>query len=480
MESGGLDADTATQALYAGKVVGAAYPPLDVARLRFFGGTTNHWDGHCAPFDAIDFEKRPWVPYSGWPNTLADLQPFYVRAQDVCELGPCEYRPEKWRDALPGLIGFEPGRLVNRLWQFSTPTRFGQHYRDALGGAPNVHVLLNANVVEIVANDDATTVRALRLSSIEGRTGTIRAGVFVLACGGIENPRLLLASNRVMQNGLGNGHDLVGRFFLEHPHALLAFALPQVPLERHAVYYGNFPAANTDSRATFQAKPGLSEQVQRQEGLLNCCIDVGWGYQRSPGYLKFREVVKALARGRAPDDMGRAVLTIPGDLGGLAEGLYRRIRDQNLFWFASSPEQAPNPDSRVTLDMERDALGMPRVKLDWRLSAPDKATARRTCRLVGEEFARLGLGRMRLDDWLLADDTTWEGLSVRYHHMGTTRMSDDPQQGVVDRHCRVHGIDNLYVAGSSAFTTSGYANPTLTIVALAVRLADHLKGGDVH
>jgi len=123
---------------------------------------------------------------------------------------------------------------------------------------------------------------------------------------------------------------------------------------------------------------------------------------------------------------------------------------------------------------------MPRVKLDWRLSALDKATARRTCRLVGEEFARLGLGRMRLDDWLLADDTTWEGLSVRYHHMGTTRMSDDPQQGVVDRHCRVHGIDNLYVAGNSVFTTSGYANPTLTIVALAVRLADHLKGGDVH
>ncbi|MCK6453097.1 MAG: GMC family oxidoreductase [Alphaproteobacteria bacterium] len=474
VESGGLDADAATQELYAGENVGMPYPPLDTARLRFFGGTTNHWDGHCAPLDAIDFEKRRWVPHSGWPLTRADLAPAYERAQVMCELGPCEYRPERWGDALPGLIDFESRRLVNRLWQFGPPTRFGRHYRDALNDAANVEVLLNANVVEIVVNDEATAVRKLRLRSLEGRSGAIRPRTVVVACGGIENARLLLASDRVMKNGLGNANDLVGRFFQEHPHAIFAFAVPAVPIDRLGVYYGNFAARGEAGAAVFQAKPGLSEDIQRREGLLNCCIDVGWGYQRSPGYLKFRAVAKSLAQGRMPRDLGHAVLTMAGDLGGLAEGLYRRARDQNVFWFACSVEQAPNPDSRVTLAAERDALGLPRVRLDWRLSPLDKITARRACRLVGEEFARLGLGRMRLDDWLLADDTTWQDMDVRYHHMGTTRMSDDPKRGVVDRHCRVHGIDNLYVAGSSVFPTSGYANPTLTIVAMAVRLADHL------
>lgn len=478
IESGGLHGDPATQALCEGKIVGTPYPALDSTRLRFFGGTTNHWDGHCTPLEAIDFEKRDWVPHSGWPIRLDDLQSAYVRAQRLCELGPCDYRPGTWRDALPGLIAFESERLVNRLWQFSTPTRFGDRYRDELDKAANVQVLLNANVVEIVADETASTVRELKLLSLGGRTGTIRPHTVVLACGGIENARLLLASNRVVKNGLGNGNDLVGRFFMEHPHAIMAFAVPEVGLEQLAVYYGDFPGAIPEGKAIFQAKPGLTEKAQREERLLNCCIDVGWGYHRSPGYRTFRDAVKALARGRVPDDLGRAVMTMVGDLGGLGEGLYRRIRDRFVFWFACSVEQTPNASSRVMLDDERDALGLPIARLDWRLSPLDKITARRACRLVGEAFARHGLGRMRLDPWLLADDSTWEDLTPRYHHMGTTRMSDDPKTGVVDRNCRVHGIDNLYIAGSSVFATSGYANPTLTIVALAVRMADHLKSSD--
>lgn len=475
IESGDREADSATLALNEGAVVGEPYEPLDTVRLRFFGGTTNHWDGHCRPLDPIDFEKRPWVPHSGWPISHAELDPFYARAQPVCELGPYDYAPEHWSEALPGLIAFDPKRIANRLWQYSPPTRFGERYGPELKASRHVRVLFNANVVEIVVNEAATRVTGLRLKALDGTSGLVRPHTVVLACGGIENPRLLLASNTVMQPGLGNGNDLVGRFFMEHPHTLIAYAVPAVDIEPLKAYYYGVSAKIAAGQATLQVKPGLSEAVQRAERLPNACIDMGYGYDRSEGYLSLRTAYDELDHGNVSEELGEALLGMVGDLGGLAGGVYRRLRHENVLWFGANAEQVPNPESRVLLDETRDALGSPRAKLNWQLSPEDKATTRRACRIVGEELARLGLARMRLDEWLLAEDDAWQDLTGRYHHMGTTRMSDDPKRGVVDHQCRVHGIANLYVAGCSVFATSGYANPTLTIVALAIRLADHLK-----
>lgn len=475
VESGGLDFDPVTQALYEGAVVGGPFPALDQVRLRYFGGTTNHWDGHCRPLDPIDFERRPWVPYSGWPITRQDLDPYYARAQPILELGPYQYETEAWQEALPGLFAFRPERIYNSLWQHSPPTRFGERYRDALGRAENIRVLLNANAVEIVANEGATAVTEVRLKTLDGKAGSVRPRVVVLATGGIENARLLLASSRVMKAGLGNGNDLVGRFFLEHPHALIAFAVGTVDTKRHAVYFDEAVVPTPTGPVAIRSGASLSETLQREHRLLNANVNIGYGFDRSEGYLTLRSVVKALGNGELPDGLGGAVLAMAGDLDGLAAGLFRRITNENVFWFGANTEQAPNPDSRITLDGERDALGMPRVRLDWRLLPLEKRTTRFACRLVGEELARLGVARMRMDPWLLAEDGTWRELGVRYHHMGTTRMSDDPKHGVVDRDCRVHGIANLYVAGSSVFPTTGYANPTFTICALALRLADHLR-----
>ncbi|MGL4618309.1 MAG: GMC family oxidoreductase, partial [Chroococcidiopsis sp.] len=136
-------------------------------------------------------------------------------------------------------------------------------------------------------------------------------------------------------------------------------------------------------------------------------------------------------------------------------------------------EQAPNPDSRITLSRDRDKLGMNRVQLDWRLSPIDKYTIKRSQQLIAEEFERSGLGKMQIE--LGDDDASWRSLRGSYHHIGTTRMSNNPREGVVDEHCQVHGIHNLYIAGSSVFPTSGLSNPTLTIVALAIRLADRIQ-----
>jgi choline dehydrogenase-like flavoprotein len=479
IESGSFEPEPETLALNRGTSVGQPYPPLEVVRLRYFGGTTNHWGGHCRPLDAIDFEERPWIPYSGWPIDRADLEPWYQRAHDICELGPYEYDPDRWRPHLPAVIDFDPQRLVNRTWLLSPPTRFGQRYRADLERAPNLHVVLNANVVEIVTDETARTVTALRLRTLEGKTGTVRPNVVVLACGGIENPRLLLASRGAMSSGLGNANDLVGRFFMEHPDSLIGYAVASQDVQRWVTYGRHMPVSLPSGKALVRMGAGLNEALQRKEGLLNCYMNIGWGHVRSPGYLALRDVGKKLGSGQIPDDLGDALLTMLGDLGGITEGVYRRLMAEDVFWLGTNVEQAPNPDSRVTLGDERDAMGLPQVRLDWRLTTLEKRTTRYVCWLLAQELARLGLARTRIAPWLVEDDTSWPVLDIRYHHMGTTRMSNDPAHGVVDANCRVHGIQNLYVSGSSVFPTGGCSNPTMTIVALAARLAEHLKQSHV-
>mgnify|MGYP001618032562 CR=1 FL=1 len=263
----------------------------------------------------------------------------------------------------------------------------------------------------------------------------------------------------------------MGRYFLEHPHAIVAYAIPQTALDRYVAYYRSVEVAGIP----IQVKPGVSEEIQRREEILNGCIDVGYGYDRSPGYLGVYHIMRNLRRGRMPSNFDMSLVQVLSDLDGAASGLYRQLRGRNVLWFGANFEQAPNPDSRVLLSAERDRLGCRQATLDWRLSAIDKHSLRVGCRIVGEELARLGLARMRMDAWLLKDDSSWSDLEGHFHHMGTTRMSDDPTSGVVDADCRVHGVSNLYVAGSSVFPTCGYANATLTIVALALRLADHLQ-----
>jgi choline dehydrogenase-like flavoprotein len=467
IESGDFEFDADTQALYEGKITGTPYFPLDVARLRYFGGSTNHWGGICRPLDPIDFERRDWVPNSGWPIDRKTLDPFYARAQDYCQLGPYRYDPEAWPEIAPRLIGFAPEKLASRFWQISPPTHFGAAYRERLVQAQDVTVLIHANVVEIVANADASAIVEIRLSTLDGRKAALRPRRLVLAVGGIENARLLLASTGVEAAGIGNRNDLVGRYFMEHPHALAAYAVRKAALERFELYYGEIK----QERAVLHAKPGLSEALQRERQLLNGCVDLGYGYDRSSGYLALRDLKQSVSEGR----LGHDLLGVIGDLDDAVGGAYRAASHEAVLWLASNSEQVPDPESRVSLGTERDGLGMRRVTLDWRLSEREKENVRLTCRIVGEEMARLGLARLRMDSWLMNDDARWSGVEGRAHHMGTTRMSDDPRRGVVDRDCRVHGYGNFFIAGSSVFPTSGYANPTLTIVALTIRLADHLK-----
>jgi choline dehydrogenase-like flavoprotein len=470
LESGGVDFDPDVQALYRGETVGAPSAALDESRLRYLGGTSNHWMGYCRPLDPEDLGPRPWVPLSGWPIGPDELAPWYARAGRVLEVEGQDYTAPHWQAHISPLLKgpLTSGRLRAAVFQQSPPTRLGERYRQDLERADNLRTLLHANLVDILTDAAASTVTGLAAACLDGRRFVVRPRIAVLACGGIENPRLLLNARGVAAAGLGNAHGWVGRCFMDHPAYEAADILLDVDPD----------LARQPATQLIDTLIGLDPEIERAESL---CRFATYVFPRreagveAAGYRAVRDITKALRRGRLPDHLWQLIGTAVGDLDGVAGDLWQRfVAETPMLAVRIHPEVAPSPDSRVTLAAERCPLGLQRARLDWRLSEIDRRTIRRGLAILGEELGRHGLGRLRLAPWVLEDGFDVPG-NGSYHHVGTTRMSEDPRRGVVDRHGLVHGMANLYLAGSSVFPTCGYANPTLTIVALALRLADRLK-----
>ncbi|MEA3641979.1 MAG: GMC family oxidoreductase [Lamprobacter sp.] len=475
IESGGLGLEADTQDLYRGETPGLEYP-LSSTRLRYFGGTSGHWGGYCRPLDPIDFERRDWVPLSGWPFGREALDPYWELASETVEVAPAQYENgDYWAQATgESLVDWRAGRFNARFFQFSPPTRFGERYRGELERSPSIRVLLHSNLTNIAALPSARAVDHLQLQSLNGRKQQVRAKRFVLAAGGIENARLLLLSNDVMPTGIGNQNDRVGRCFMEHPH-LGGFAdiviadirrLPRIYRERVLVD-GRHARVCYIPRADFL----------RRERLLSASFTMSvietFGPESTAATAVTEQHQMLAAAQPFLTDRSAAHIDCEADrevdpsAQGQNTGLGVRMG------IGCACEQTPNPNSRVTLSDETDALGLRRTRLDWRLTEQDRRSLLANIHALGRELGATGIGRMRPR---LPDDGQWEPrVSGGSHHMGTTRMSDDPKQGVVDRDCRVHGIDNLYIAGSSIFPTCGSANPTLNILALSYRLADHLE-----
>ena len=479
LESGGHQYEPEAQALYAGANEGLRYFPLNVTRLRFLGGTTNHWTGRCGTMTEMDFRERPWVPHSGWPISKADLEPYYQRAQVLFRLGDYVYDEEAFEKLGVEAPAFDRDRLRARFWQFSPPVRFGPDFRDELAKAENIRVVLHANVTEIRTDRNEKTVQHIEVRTHDGRKGQVRAKRFVLACGGIENPRLMLASNSVNPAGVGNQHDLVGRFFMEHPKSRNGVVIAKDPHEFLYTF-----RKNRKAEVPYWAHFLAGEKLQEQEGILNSCAALYYEVDPEAGFLAAQEIWAKLNRGDWPDEFGTKMWRTLRDLDDMIAAGFSRyvmqgpgIISPGLLYLNVRAEQQPNPDSRITLGSDRDALGTPRARLDWRMTELDKRSIAVLTKTIGEELARLDMGRVKLEDWLLDGTPDWPlDLIGSHHHMGTTRMAEDPKRGVVDANSRVHGIDNLYVAGSSVFPTGSYVNPTLTIVSMSLRLADHLKG----
>lgn len=486
LESGGLDYEARVQTAGVGANLNLPYYELAESRLRMLGGTTNIWGGRCTPLNEIDFQTRDWVPHSGWPIGMSDLRSGYERAHADLELGEFGYGDELWR-----LTGSTPPEFDRYLldycfWRFDRlEERFSASRCTDLFAAGNIRVVTHASVTGIQAAPSADRVEQLHVQGPAGRRVTVRARSYVLACGGIENARLLLASRGTEPNGVGNRHDQVGRYFMEHPHGRLGTVHTDNPRELWLRMSTRFPDSSVPVAPVLRAAPVL----QRQRGLLNTAVT--FKLQKNPrrGVALSNRLYRDLKHQLNPTRRNRslwhfykkAAVAYQKRFRPRVERVLVRFTDRRLCVMVRG-EQAPDPESRVLLAKRRDRLGQPVADLSWRLSGLEKHTLRELSEVLDAELRRLDIGTFVPEPWIAADDTGWPVDATvgnhpigGYHHMGTTRMSRDPRFGVVDADCRIHGYADLYVAGSSVFPTAGWANPTLTILALTYRLHDHLR-----
>lgn len=495
LESGGTERQEEADALNEIESVG--WPRVMdqwVVRNRIVGGSSYTWGGRSAPFDEIDLEYRDWIPYSGWPFKIGDVIPYYDRGAKYLGLGAGSGFSD---DRVWELIGHRPpkpdpdeGKLLPMFWQTSRDpinwtdrVRFGRYLATDIG--PNVTLVTNATVLRINAIESGAAVDSVEFATAGGRRWSLPTSTVVLCAGGIENARLLLASDNVAAQGLGNDNDLVGRFLMDHPRSDVARFQTAQHRELLKLFGSLISRAAGANRYQFGMR--LSPVLQRSEQLPNCAIYIA-PFNAGPDDAPW-DSLKRFARREANvrQDL-RAVITNTDMLfRGLVNyfilhrGIPHKIDSINL---QAMCEQLPNPESRVTLSDHRDPLGVRIPRIDWRVSEVEARAMRRITELMIEQLSRMGFDPPVLAEWVRDGTMFPPGDGVMFppgtvrdvaHPTGTTRMADDPARGVVDPQCQVHGVHGLFVAGTSVFPTAGHANPTQMIVALAVRLADTLK-----
>lgn len=480
LEAGGTGYEAATQELYDGQVVGQPYPILRDTRASVLGGSTTAWAGWCRPLDPLDFARRDWCGACGWPFGPDELHPYYARAHALCGLADFDYDPERWTGVL-GSDRLFPGdpTFGNRIFHVNVQD-FGERYRERLRRAQTVDLVLHAPVTELrMEGADCTGVR---IRTLEGHQLAVAADRVVLAAGGVENPRLLLLSGASPAGAPGNGGGLVGRYFTDHAYVDPGWLVLEEP--RTLEFYRLRAVGSTREGASVRGVLTLRREVVERERLMNAALFFHPRYESHPVFAT--EEVKALLalwnklrkRGvpgglwpyarqaaRAPHRLAVALARKVA----VKDGPARRWRLRAAF------ETGFRPENRVSLGDAVDRLGRRKVRIDWRIADEDVENMRRVMRHFERAAAQAGDGRF--ETAFPDEPSAWrQAVEGGKHHMGTTRMHPDPSHGVVDEHGRVHGTTNLFVAGSSVFPSGGYVNPTLTIVALAVRLADHLAG----
>lgn len=516
LESGDIDPDDRTDDLHRTENVGLHRKPHEVSRARTLGGSTALWTGRCGIFDAVDYAHRPWVPESGWPIDADELAPYIERAGHL--LGLAATVSAAWSlDRLRMAVDDSPldaQKLLPVVFQFSkhgqdnTPIpaavrqhveaeaarldilmhsgaprarNVGEYLRERLERSDNVLVVLDATVTSVNCNVRADHVESVSVASGAGYETKISAARTVLACGGLENARLLLDSDQVVKGGVGNQHDAVGRYFADHAFTHLgSFSGDVNPEFRRRLgprWRGN------DRHQTYSMGVRLSPAAQYREGLLNCAVHLfDLGGSMSP-IARAAQMMRSIRDGDIGDVDPRSLAALGLDAPAVLHGARDRfLRSQpqlsrpDEVVLACIVEQVPDPDSRITLTQDRDALGRRRARVEWRAGDAEYRTACRMREFIVEEMVRLGCEPPEPPPWLGQGAEGWRStLYNTSHPSGSTRMSDDPTSGVVDCNQRVHGVDNLYVAGGSVFPTNGYMNPTQMIVMTSLRLADQLR-----
>jgi choline dehydrogenase-like flavoprotein len=501
LEAGGLRLDgAASNEMYRGSAT-APHPNPSEFRRVVFGGTTGIWGGRCVPFDPIDFEVRDYISESGWPIGYDDVAHHYPRAMTYCDAGAFDFSVGgSLRDAQATIAGLDNAGelLADRVERYSLPTDFGRRYRAQISASGNVTALLHARCVRLNRKAGEDRIASVEVVDRASRRHRIEATVFVLAMGGIETTRLLLASDE-QGPGLGNQSDRLGRYYACHFENVIG----RLVANRGPIA---FDFEKTRDGVYCRRKLQFAPQAQREHRLLNMAFRLHF-----PGYsdashgspvlsaiflaksVLIPEYRSILQQGPAPAVTSPAsahLRNIAFGLPGLGRFAWQWVFLRNLarrklpytlvknrdgsYPVEFNSEQTPLASSRITLGDETDHDGLKRVRVDWRFSQDDALAAQRAFLLLQRVLAQHSDCRLEFDARTLPQMI---GASVPLggHHIGTTRMAATTRQGVVDRDCALFELPNLFIASSSVFCTSSHANPTLTIVALAVRLAAHLK-----
>ena len=451
-ESGEEKPSLRAQDLNIGSQTGRNAGNLRDIRIRQFGGTMHVWGGNCRPLDPIDFQVRDWVPNSGWPISFSDLQPYFKEAHSLLNLDKYTYTPNEshlissprdtdapFEETLFRLSRFVQGSGSQYLGDY------GAFFYNELNERGNLKILLGCNVSQIFLSHDKKSVEELYAMSFQGRELHLRAKAYIFCCGGIENARLLLSSQEDMPTGVGNEGDSVGRYFMEHPHGLAALIVSGRDDQYQKLRFCSPGFQQGD--ATVQHRLRLTDKTQRDKGLLNLVFQIIHTSMKPHVLDHYKERFSRLQQ----------ALPIKENLNG--------------YYVVFLAEQFPSRESRVTLGQERDFFGMPQSNLHWEVGELDfKTVSDGLALLTKEVFPRPDYNSVSCIAKSLADWRVGHGA----HHMGTTRMSSSATDGVVDRNCRIHGLSNGFCAGSSVFPTSGMSNPTLTAMAIGLRLGQHL------
>jgi choline dehydrogenase-like flavoprotein len=486
LESGGTERQEETDTL--NEIDSIGWPRVAdqwLVRNRMVGGSSSTWHGRCAAFDEIDLEPRDWVPYSGWPFGIGHLTPYFDRGAKYLGLGAGSWLTDDRVWTRIGhqqqKLGLDQDKLLPMFWQFSRDpinrndtVRFGRHLTAGDLGS-NITIVTNATVLRIKATESGAAVESVEFAAASGRRWSLPASTVVACAGGIENARLLLSSDDVLPEGLGNRNDLLGRFLMDHPRGQVGrFQINhgRSVLNRFGPFKSHAAGANL-----YQFGVRLSPAIQRSEQLPNCAIWVSKHNAPDDPW----DALKRFLSGRANVRQDLLAILMNTDL--LLRGvkdrliLYRGLaRKMDALYLEAMCEQFPNPSSRITLSDRRDYFGMRIPRIDWRVSEDEARAIRRITELMVEQLSRMGLEPPALEDWVRDGAMFPQTVRDIAHPTGTTRMAHDPARGVVDAQCQVHGVNGLFIGGSSVFPTAGHANPTQMIVALALRLADTLKG----
>ena len=477
LEAGGASLENASQAIYTNaRSSGFNLEGLHSGRFRLLGGTTNFWGGQLVPFDPIVFEDRPWLGIEGWPISHGTLKSFYDRAMSLVDMDECEAEDQSvWTRA-----GIDVPDLGDQLELFLTrwakTPNFARLFKADIAG-PTLRVLLHANVTGLEPDASGRRIARVHVRTMSGRRAVVEAGTTILACGTIEICRLLMLPYADGADTPWSGNPWLGRAYIDHLDSTAGEVTP-IDARRFQQLSENL----FFDRYKYNPKIRLTEQAQRDHRLLGCA---GF-FKFKTSYQEHADTIKLFLRSIRDGRMPKHVWQLPRHALALSRVALpfalRYLRDNRAFHpsdssilFRVTVEQVPNWASRIQLRSARDALDMPTVDVNWAIDGAELETIGYFAEQVRAGLQQAGLAELAIDPRLQARDPAFlETASDTYHQMGGARMGRDASQGVVDPDLRVFGAANLYVAGAATFPSTGFANCTLTAIALGLRLCDYL------